>query len=221
MNKFINALLLFFLFPTMLYTIFVGFDLPIEFLKTSGQQLPYRFETFLGLGLLLLIINIRRSIRRWMGMRIVNQLKKFKWNEPMSRERVKRVQVYTLLEALVMFFVGLGLYTVSKDAWMPAIAFWFTTADNLIFLLIGSTGKRFRIGITSKAVVAADRDVNLVYFTGLRRITIHQLSIYFEYIKELQLSIPTDCVDGSKRDEFFAVLEEQVDKDRVFVTKER
>jgi hypothetical protein len=62
----------------MILTIFVGFDLPIESLRTSGQQFPYRFEIFLALGLLFLIINIRRSIRRWMGMRLVNQVVKFK-----------------------------------------------------------------------------------------------------------------------------------------------
>lgn len=74
MNKFINALLLFTLFPTMLFTIAVGFDMPIEFLRTSGQQLPYRFEIFLALGLFIFIILLRRTVRRWMGMRLVNQL---------------------------------------------------------------------------------------------------------------------------------------------------
>ena len=75
MNRFINMLLLVLLFPTMFLTIYVCFDLPIGFLKTTGAHLPYKFELFLGLGLLLFVINLRRSIRRWMGMRIVSKKK--------------------------------------------------------------------------------------------------------------------------------------------------
>lgn len=221
MNKFINALLLFIFFPTMALTIFVGYDMPIEFLKTSGSQLPYRFEAFLILGLLILIINVRRSIRRWMGMRLVNQIEKFKWNAPMSSERKKRIIVYNLLEALVMASAGLTLYYVSNEAWMPAIGFCFTTVDNIIFTLVGSRKDRFRAGITSKAVIVADRDVSLVYFGGLRKVSIHQTSIYFDYIKGLQLSFPTDCIEDNQTEIFFETLEQQVDRNKVFVTKNR
>ncbi|MFN5845139.1 MAG: hypothetical protein ACK46O_05445 [Flavobacteriia bacterium] len=221
MNKFINALLLFVLFPTMLLTIFVGFDLPIEFLKTSGSQLSYRAEAFMALGIILLVINVRRSVRRWMGMRLTNQVNKFKWNEPMSSERKKRVVVYTLMEALVMGCVGTALYQVAQEAFIPSSAFWFGTADNLVFLIVGSTGNRFRGGITSKAVIIADRDVSLIYFSGLRKVSIQQDSIYFDYIKGLQLSFPMDCIPPSKKDEFFEILEQQIDRDKVFVTKNR
>ena len=84
MNKSINILLGLLLFPTMALAIFVGFDLPIEMIKMSGNNLPYKDYIFLGLGLLILIVILRRSIRRWMGMRIVNQVKKFKWNAEVS-----------------------------------------------------------------------------------------------------------------------------------------
>jgi hypothetical protein len=221
MNKFINALLLFILLPTMAFSVIVGFDLPLEFLRTTGGQIIYTFEIFLGFGLLLLIINVRRSVRRWMGMRIVNQTHKFLWNQPVSLERKKRVNVYNVLEAFVMFCVGSALYYVTSAAILPAIAFWYATADNLIFLGIGSMKQRFRAGITKKAVVVADRDVSVLYFSGLRKVTIHQDSIYFDYIKSLQLSFPLDCIEESQRDQFFATLEAQLDPDKVFVTRQR
>ncbi len=223
MNRFINAILLFVLFPTMLMTILIGFDISIDMFKirTTGAQLPYRFEILLGLGLFILIVNVRRSIRRWMGLRLVNQIEKFKWNQPMSEERVKRVRTYNFLEGFVMLFIAITLYIVSPEAWMPAIGFAFCTVDNIIFTLVGVSGKRFRAGITSKAVITADRDVNLVYFSGLRKVTIHQQSMFFDYIKELQLSFPIDCVKEEQRDEFFEVLENQLDRDKVFVTKQR
>jgi hypothetical protein len=93
--------------------------------------------------------------------------------------------------------------------------------DNIIFLLVGGLGKKFRAGVTSKAVIVADRDVVLAYFTGLRRVTIHQDSVYFHYIKDLQLDFPLDCIEKSERDTFFAELNKQIDRDRVFVTTER
>ena len=216
MNKFFNALLLFFLFPTMALAIFVGFDLPIEILKVSGASLPYRKEAFLVLGLILLIINLRRSIRRWMGMRLITQTSKFKWNVQISKERKQRVIVYTLLEAMVFGFVGSALYQVCSEAFLPAIAFWFATVDNLIFILFGSIRNTFRIGLTSKAIVFSDRDVQLIYFSGLRKVEIHQLSIYFDYIKELQLIIPLDSVPDESKKEFFEAIEASVNKDKVF-----
>jgi hypothetical protein len=216
MNRFFNALLLFFLFPTMAVTVFVGFDLPVEFLRVSGSNLPYRFEAFLIFGLLLLLINIRRTIRRWMGMYIVNRKNKFRWNTEVSKERRQRVVAYNLLEGFVMGSVGLGLYMVTPQAWFPAVALLFCTVDNLVFTIIGITGHRFRAGVTSKAVILADRDVQLLYFIGLRKVSIHQQSIYFDYIKGLQLNIPVDSIPEEKRSEFFAAIEGVVDKDKVF-----
>jgi hypothetical protein len=205
----------------MLFTIAVGFDMPIEFLRTSGQQLPYRFEIFLALGLFIFIILLRRTVRRWMGLRLVNQLQKFKWNQQMSQERVKRVIVYTIMEAVVLFFVGSTLYIISPEALFPAIAFWFATVDNFIFLAYGVSLKKFRIGVTSKAIIAADREVSLIYFLGLRKISIHQQSLFFDYIKGLQLSFPVDCVPENETAAFFDAVEAQIDTDKVFVSKIR
>lgn len=219
MNRVINSLLLFILIPTMLLTIYVGFDLPLTILKTSGANLPYRFEIFLGLGLLLLIINLRRSIRRWMGMRIVSRKTKFKWNAPVSKERKKRVVTYLMLETVVMVFVGIALYVLSPEAWMPAIAFLFGAVDNILFSIIGMSGNRYRIGLSSKALIVADREVLLLYFTGLRKVSVQQQSIYFDYVNGLQLSFPSNCVQDENRAEFFDLLEKQLDPDRVFFSK--
>lgn len=212
-------LLMFLLIPTMLMAIYVGFDLPVTFLKTTGAYIPYREEIFLGLGLLILIVNVRRSIRRWMGMRIVSKQMKFKWNAPVSKTRKRRIVTYTILEVLVMTFVGVALYIVTPQAWFPAIAFIFGAVDNLIFGAVGLSGNHYRIGLSSKALIVADREVILLYFKGLRKISVQQQSIYFDYIKGLQLTFPSDCIQDEHRAEFFKLLEEQIDQDRVFFSK--
>jgi hypothetical protein len=218
MNKFINALLLFFLFPTMGLTIFVGFDLPIEILKVSGGHLPYRKEAFLAFGLILFLINLRRSIRKWMGIHLILKVNRFSWNKEVSSERKNRIVVYSLLESFVMFVVAYGLYTISKEAIFPAIGLVFGGLDGIIFLVYGLSRKAFRLGITSKAVILADREVNLIYFSGLRKISIHQDSIFFDYIKGLQLNFPSNCIAENEKDSFFENLKSQLDTDRVFIT---
>ena len=206
------------LFPTMALAIFVGFDLPIEMIKISGNNLPYKEYIFLGLGMLIVIVIIRRSIRRWMGMSIVNKVKKFKWNAEVSKERKSRVRVYLLLEALVMTVVGIALYLVCETALAPCVAFLIGALDSVVFAIAGSNG-RYRVGISSKAVIVADREVILLYFTGLRKISAHQQTTYFDYIKGLQLSFPTDCIQEEEREEFLKVLEAQIDPNRVFFSK--
>lgn len=216
MNKTINVALVFLLIPIMLMTIIIGFDLPLTFLKTTGAEMPYREQIFLGLGLMVLIINVRRSIRRWIGMSMVAKVKKFKWNEPISLPRKKRIATYSILEIAVMTFVGIALYTVSPEAWFPALAFLIGALDNMIFTLVGLKSNSFRIGLSSKALVVADREVIVLYFTGLRKVSQLQQSVYFDYIKGLQMSFPTDCIQEENREEFFKILEAQMDPERVY-----
>ena len=219
MNRFINMLLLVILFPTIILALWVGLDLPVGFLKMNGAELPYNDTIFLVDGLLILIILLRRSIRRWMGMRVVAQQKKFKWNAPVSSSRKKRVVTYLMLETVVMAFVGIGLYTITPLAWLPAGAFLLSAVDNIVFAIVGIKGDHYRVGLSSKALIVADRDVSVLYFTGLRKVSQHQQSIYFDYIKGLQLSFPTDCIDEKNRSAFFEMLEAQLDRDKVFFSK--
>lgn len=219
MNRFINAFLLFLYIPTLLVTIFVGFDLPIQILRVPGSELPYKEYIFLGLGIFILLINVRRSVRRWMGLRIVAKVDGFKWNYEVSKSRKSRVFTYLVLEAVIMATAGAALYIISEEAWMPAIALILPAIDNLAFLIIGSQKNAFRVGLSSKALIVADREVTLLYFTGLRKVSIHQQTIYFDYIKELQLSFPLDCIQNEMKEEFFNKLKEQVNTDKVFFSK--
>jgi len=198
----------------MLVSIFVGFDLTIDFLHTTGARLPFKFYVFLGLGLLLLVISLRRSIRRWMGIRMTNQVSKFKWNQVISNDRKKRVVTYTLIETTVLLSLFIGYYTLTADAWLPAFVMLFFALESMLFLVV-CTKNKFRVGVTSKAILVADREVKLIYFKGLRQVSISQQTIYFDYIQELQLSFPTDCVEQEDRETFFNVVREQIDRDKV------
>lgn len=214
MNSFINLLLLLFTLPTMLMAIFVGFDLPVEFLGVSGNSLPYKIQIFLGLGMFLLSIGFWRVTRRWMGIRMTKQVQKFKWNVAISSSRKSRVITYTLLESLLFFSLGFGYMALTKDAWFPTLAMFVLGVESLIFLAINSKNN-FRIGLTSKAILASDREVILIYLKGLRQVSISQQTVYFDYIENLQLTFPTDCIPENQRSDFFETLRGQLDKNRV------
>jgi len=216
MNKFINILLLLISFPTLVIAIFVGYDLPIEFLKTSGASLPFKFQIFLSLGIIYYIIIVRRSVRRWMGIAMVSKTAKFKWNVSMGEDRRKQVFLYQWLEALIMCSGGISLYYVCPDAIAPASALWVGSLDNLIFMMLGQTKKLYRIGLTSKAVVVADREVKVLYLSGLRKVTIHQQTVFFDYIKDLQMTFSLTCIPKEDQVDFKNTLESLVDRDRVF-----
>lgn len=214
MNSFINILLLVVTIPTLFFSVFVGFDLPVEFLRTTAGQLPYKFEIFMGLGLLLLIISVRRSARRWIGIRMVNQTSKFKWTGQISRKRKQRVLVYTIIESSIMLFLSFGYLMLTKESWFPATIMLFFGFESILFLIVNSRNK-FRVALSSKAILASDREVILLYMEGLRKVSISQQSIYFDYIQDLQLSFPIDCIEVSDRHEFFEYLKNSVNRDKV------
>ena len=213
MNSFINLILLVVSLPTLLLSVFVGFDLPIDVLHTTGKRLPYRTEVYLILALILLIIGLRRSIRRWMGVGMVKQHTKFVWNQPISLERKRRVFVYNSLEALVFLSLFTAHMFLSEVAIFVSLTYLILALDSILFLVVNA--KQFRVGLSSKAILVADREVILIYLNGLRKVSISQQTIYFDYLEELQLSFPLDCIEPSQKSAFFEALEGQIDRDRV------
>lgn len=217
MNKFFNVLLLVVFFPTMLLAIVVGFDIPLTSLHTSGANITYKKEIFLVLGVFLLLINLRRSIRRWVAMKLVNQQSKYKWSTVVSKDRIKRVYSYNFLEALVMLAGGIGVYLVTSEAWMPLVGLAFGALDGIFFAVYGANSGRFRVGLTSKALLAGDRDVVLIYFLGLRRVSFQQQTLFFDFKEEgMQFRFPIILIPEEKREEFFSELKETVDNKKVY-----
>lgn len=216
MNRFINAVLLFVYIPALFFTITVGFDFAFSRLGFSGANFPYKKEIFLGFGLVFLIILLRRSIRRWMGIRIVSRSNKFKWSTVVSRERATRVITYNLLESMILIVTALALIIIAPEAWIPSVALLFGALDGLVFTFFGSGKKAYRVGLSSKALIIADREVIILYFNGLRKVSIQQQTVFFDYIKDLQLTFPLDCIPAEQKTEFFNQLEAQVDRNKVY-----
>jgi hypothetical protein len=198
----------------MALAIFIGFDIPFDSFGITGSEIPYRFELFAGLGFILFIIQLRRTTRRWMALSMVSKLDRFQWNKPVSLSRKKRVATYNLIEVSVMAVLSVGLYSITKESLIPALIFLAFSVDSFVFTLVGRN--KYRVGLSTKAILVADREIILIYFTGLRKVAIHQQTVYFDYINNLQLTFPLDCIEEENKQEFFEGLHKVIDKDRVF-----
>ena len=215
MNKFVNILLFLLTLPIIGFSLIVGFDLPIEMLKLSGANMPYQQEIFFAFAALVLLIGGRRSIRRWMGVRMVKKIKKFKWNKEMSKERYRQANLYLILEFVLHAFVGVTLYVLTPLVFPVALVFMILAADHLIFAIVARVNKLFRVGMTSKAIVVADRNIKAIYLKGLQEVSVQQQSLFFDYVEELQLDFPISCIEEENREEFKDQLTKLIDRKRV------
>jgi hypothetical protein len=216
MNSFTNSVLLFFSILLIGFCIYVGFDVQIDFLHTSGRNLPFQSYIFVAFGILFFTLLGWRSVRRCRGIYIVKKTTRFTWNKPTSKKRKQRVLTYTILEVLIMGSLSFALYFVVETWILPVMVLLFFSVESLVFLVLNYRN-RFRVGISSKAIIVADREVVIVYFTGLQKITLGKESIYFDYIKELQLLFPTDCLEEDQISVFKQQVQKMIDRDKVLI----
>lgn len=214
MNRAINILLLVVSFPALAYTIIVGFDLPIEFLRTTGEQLPYRKEVFWGFALILTMLTARRAVNRWVGVSMTRKPERFVWCVDIGAERKKQVRMYLIIEAIVAFCFAYAIIQISEEATPLLIAYILLGVDHLLYLFFAT--KHFRVGVSKKAIVVADREIRVLYFSGLRRVELHQQTLFFEYIQELQLSFPINCIPEGSFSEFRTTLDGILDRDKIY-----
>lgn len=218
MNKFVNTLLFFLSFIALIIVVIVGRDLPLDFLHTTGENMPYKEYIFLGLATLILLLGGRRSAQRWMGVALIRKTKKYEWNVEMDKGRTSRTIFYLVMEASYHIIMAYIYYFIASMDAIAVIAVMLILAfDHLIFALLGKFAGIYRIGITKAAVVTVDREVKVLYYSGLRKISIHQDSIYFNYIEDLVLDFPANTIPETKRQEFSDVLKKQIDLKKVYL----
>ena len=217
MNRATNILLMFFAFPAMAYTIFVAFDVPLEMLHISMGSFEHRDKIFLVFALIFLILIVRRSVSRWAGVNMTRKPERFLWSVKVGKERKKNVRLFLIIEMLFAGVFALGLLWLTPESWPIAVAFGVMFLDQLIFMLVAP--RWFRVGIAQQAIVVTDRELRLIYYSGLRRVDKHQQTIYFDYVEDLQLFFPENCIPEGSYTAFREALETKVDRNRVFFSE--
>jgi hypothetical protein len=220
MNRVFNIWILIITVLTFPFAIAVGKNLDFSLFGVSiqGEEFIYKELVFsISAGLIFLLGAIRSS-RKWLGMRVVQQVKRFKFSTPVSEQRKKRVLLYNSIEIIFYLVFAAGLIYFSMSALFVALVFIILALDSLINTILGVKGKRYRLGLTKKAVVMADRETKAIYFNGLKKISKHQQTLYFEYVNGLVLHFPTNLLPDEEWSDFASSLKEQVSPEKVYYT---
>ena len=215
MSRSVNILVLFFSIPAFVFVMLVTFDIHIG--NQSMADFKYRFHIIFGLSCLMAFLVALKATHRWTGIFMVKNPKRFVWSTPVSTERKKNVRLFLVLEIAIAFFLLLVSNGLSAQAWPLTFVYGITILDQLVYLFIAT--RLFRVGITQNAVVVVDRDVKVLYYSGLRKVDLHQQTIYFDYIEELQLFFQLNCIPTSEHKNFYNQLETHVNRDKVFFTE--
>lgn len=215
MNRSVNILLMVLSFPAIFYTIAESFEMP--FLGTSIDSFEYKEAIYLVLAGLIFLLVARRSVSRWVGVNMLRKPQRFDWSAPIGKERKRQVRLYLVIESIVGLIFMLTCMALSPNSWPLQIVYGLLFLDQLVFFLIANSW--YRIGIAPNALVVADREVSVLYYSGLRRVEIHQQTVFFEYIEDLQLSFPITAIAKEDFAAFRNALESKVNRDKVFFSE--
>jgi hypothetical protein len=220
MNRIFNIWILIVTVITFPVAIAVGKNLDFNLfgIAIQGEEFPYQDIIFTISAALIFLLGALRSSKKWIGMNVVKQVKRFKFSTPISESRRSRVLLYNLLEILFFLIFAAGLFYFSWSTIYIVLVFILISLDSIINTILGIKGRQYRVGITKNAVVMADRETKAIYFTGLKRISKHQQTLYFEYTNGLVLHFPTNLVPDDQWEHFEQTLREQVSQEKVYYT---
>ncbi len=219
MNKIYNTWIFIISLLTLPFAFAVGLNevFGVFGLKIHGDQFEYK-ELVFGISAgLIFLLGVTRSSRKWSGITIVNQTDRFLFNCGISPERKQRVIMNNSIEIVGFFLIGLVFIIFSKDAVFISLIFLIFIVDSVINTLRGIVGGKYRVGMTKKAIVAVDREVVAIYFKGLKRVTITNNQLFFEYNNnDLVLDFQLNTVPPERLEEFMRLLRLNVDDKQVY-----
>jgi dolichol kinase len=219
MNKIYNTWIFIISLLTLPFAFAVGLNevFGVFGLKIHGDQFEYKELVFGIAAGLIFLIGVTRSSRKWSGIRIVNQIDRFHFNSVISKERKQRVILNNSIEIVSFFLIGTVFLIFSKDAIFITLIFLIFIVDSLINTIRGTVGKKYRVGMTKKAIVSVDREVIAIYFKGLKRVSITNDQLFFEYNNsDLVLDFQLNTIPPEKQEEFMRYLRLNVDDTKVY-----
>lgn len=218
MNKFFNSWIFILGVIAFPFAIAVGWNEDFQFFGFTipGEEFEYGEYIFISVALLLALLAGFKSYRKWMGIFIIKQTSKFLFTTPISEERKSRVGMYNYLEIIfLLLFSFFYLNFITTVTWL-AVVYVLITLEHIINTVVGFHLNNYGLGITNKAIVRADREIDAIYFKGLSRITQQQDQLLFEYSTGLVLEIPLSVIPQDRKADFFKLLQEKAPKEKVF-----
>lgn len=220
MNKFFNIWTLIFTVLIIPFVFAVGWniDFSIFGLNVPGEEFKYADLFFSIAAGIVFTLGVLRASKKWAGINITRQKSRFLFYTNISDSRLNRVVLYNVLEMSFFLIFAFFFLVVMQTAVYIGLVFILLFLENLINTIFGVYKQTYAIGITSKAIIFVDRDVKAIYFKGLKKVSKHQQTIYFEYVNDLVLHIPTNIIPEEKEGQFLRTLQSVVDPNKVFYT---
>ena len=193
----------------------------LSFSSYSFKAMPYQKEVCSALTFILLILGVLRAKRRWQGLKDIVKFKQFKFVIPVAKSRMNLGRIFTMVEIVFMggfIYVLYNLSQLNAELTIPMIVVVSILMAESIFFLARmiKAGNGFNIGVDKKLVAYFDREIYIFYFSGLRRVELHQDLINFQYKGELNLFLPLDAIEKQDlipfRDNLIKSIESNSDK---------
>ncbi|UKN00668.1 hypothetical protein K6119_13105 [Paracrocinitomix mangrovi] len=220
MNKAINVFSVIILAVFTLMSMVIIFDLAIS--NFHLKAMPYKRETLAALALLLFFVGLIRVKRRWQGISDMKKFSQFDFVSEISESRMKRGIMFTSLE--ILFMIGftllfLRLYFIEPDLMLVIlIVIPLLLLESVVYLFkMMKGGDAFRVGINSKVIAFFDREMNMYFYEGLRRVELHQKDLFsLTYKDDMVLFFPATVLKQADRIAFRDALINQLEAKNIY-----
>lgn len=203
MNKVINVFSGIILIIFFVLAMGIVYDLSLSS-NFSLKGLPYKYQIAYGLTLIIFTLGVLRIVRKWQGAKDMKRFQKFTFVRPISKSARNLALLYATGEILFMSiicFVLLMMAMLDPVLVSPMLLVIFVLMiEGIIFSIrILKGGDAFRVGINKSVVAYFNREMNLIYYTGLKRVELHQDMINFQYPQDLNILLPLEVIEKNDR----------------------
>lgn len=187
------------------------------------NDIKYLKEICFGLIVVTGLFGLLRIQRRWTGIKDIKKFKKFVYKTPLSKKAKALIIMFSSMEIIFLsFFIGLFLKELHLDInnyLTPMImVLSIIIAEIIIFTIYAFKSKNVLImGVNTNLIAFFDREIHIVYFDGLQRISVYQNRLHFKYKLDLNIFVELDYIPQKNLLEFKQNLESVLQKKDVFI----
>lgn len=203
----LNKVILFLILPSSIFSFLAYNDI--------DRKIPYAREIMMVVAGLVALLLLFKTIGKWRSLRIISKRSNdLLYCEAVSPELRFRIQLYEWLDVGLYAALGCFLSFTAYPGFYLGVVLLAAALEGIVFLL--SNTKRFRLAITSKAVILATNRPNVIRVARLRSVLNKSGDFGFEYRDGQVHKLETQWIQKSSRGEFISVLTRLVEEKGVF-----
>ncbi|MCC5923665.1 MAG: hypothetical protein JJT77_07750 [Crocinitomicaceae bacterium] len=218
MNSFFNGLILILCFISLPFALAVGLNEDFTFfgMNIPGEEFAFKDWFFVLVAILVFLLAATKASRKWSALAVVKQRSRFLFSSNLSNKRKNTIILFGGLEWLFILLVAAFFLVIAKESWVIATVLLIMLIEHVLHLSYGLVGHKFGIGMTSKAIVTADRSYVVIYFQGLKKVIKQQNNLLFDYGNNLVLELDLDIMEPKEQEAFIIELKKIANPKKVY-----